>query len=62
MRGVTEAVYPLFCGEFDKVDRATKKAVNAAWRHAVETWLLQEKIVAVSTPESLTRFSVKLVP
>jgi transposase InsO family protein len=60
-REAIEAVYSMFLAELNLVRSVTRRTVNAAWRHAVEMWLLQEKIIAVSKPKSVTHLSVKSV-
>jgi len=39
----------------------TKRGVAAVWRRAVETWLLQEGIIAIEKGESVTPFPSILV-
>jgi len=56
-----ERVVAMFVAELDMISRYTRRTVDAVWRHAVEMWLLQENIIAVSQPRSVTHFSVKSV-
>lgn len=56
-----ETVVAMFVAELDTVRRHTRRTVDAPWRHAVEMWLLREKIITVSQPKSVTHFSVKEV-
>lgn len=60
-REAIEKVYSMFAAELDMLRRITRGTVNAAWRHAVEMWLLQENIISVSEPKSVTHLSVKSV-
>jgi hypothetical protein len=54
-------IVSMFAEEFDMVRYKTRRTVNAPWRHAVEMWLLREKIITVSQPKSVTHSSVKSV-
>lgn len=57
-REAFEAIDSLSLVELEKAHRITRRTVNAAWRHAVENWLLSEKIITVSQPKSVTHLSV----
>lgn len=60
-REAIETVVAMFVAELHTVPRYTRRAVDAAWRHTVENWLLREKIITVSQPKSVTHLSVKSV-
>jgi len=60
-REAFEAIDSLSLVELEKAHRITRRTVNAAWRHAVENWLLSEKICTISKPKSVTHLSVKSV-
>jgi len=48
-----ETFVAMFMSELDTINRHARRTVDAAWRHAVEMWLLQENIIAVSQRSSL---------
>jgi len=54
-------VVRMFTAHLNGLSRWTKRSVDAAWRRAVETWLLQEGIIAITKGKSVTPFSLNLV-
>ncbi len=60
-REAMEAIDSLFLKELDQVRGMSRRTVDAAWRRAVENWLLSEGIIVVSQPKSITHLSVKAV-
>lgn len=60
-REAMEAIEALFLKELDQVRRMSRRTVDAAWRRAVENWLLSEGIITVKNPKSVTPLSVKAV-
>jgi len=60
-REAIETVYSLCLVELDKVRKMTRRTACATWRHAVENWLLSEKIITIKNPKSVTHLSVKSV-
>ncbi len=51
----------MFVEQLNGLGRWTRRNVDAAWRQAVKTWLLQEGIIAVEQGKSVTPFSSVLV-
>jgi len=58
-REAIETIVAMFVAELNTVCRQTRRTVDAMWRHAVEMWLLQEDIIAVSQPKSVIHLSIK---
>jgi hypothetical protein len=60
-REAMEAIEALFLKELDQVRGMSRRTVDAAWRRAVENWLLSEGIITIKNPKSVTHLSVKAV-
>jgi hypothetical protein len=60
-REAIDTVIAMFGARLESLPRFTRRTIDAAWRHSVETWLLSEGIITIKNPNSVTHLSVKAV-